>query len=168
MAHIWGLEYLKMGIEAGIDHATHMEPEPLPQDLVARMIKQNAVYSPTLVACDWKSLRAENLRRYVRAGGAVALGDDYGNPGTMLGMPVNEMECMENAGMGRMQIIVAGTKNAALVCGKERDLGTLEAGKLADVLVVDGDPTLDIHALLKTRLVLRDGIVIFSKTVSQM
>jgi imidazolonepropionase-like amidohydrolase len=67
---------------------------------------------------------------------------------------------MAEAGMTPMQIIVAATRNAATVCGLARELGTLEAGKLADVLVVEGDPLGDLHALTEPRLVLRDGVII--------
>ena len=62
--------------------------------------------------------------------------------------------------MTPMQIIVAATRNAAHVCGLASELGTLQPGKLADVLVVDGDALADLHALTQTRLVLRDGVVI--------
>jgi imidazolonepropionase-like amidohydrolase len=76
-----------------------------------------------------------------------------------LGMPITEIELVAQAGMTSMQIIVAGTRNAAHVCGLERELGTLESVELADMLVADGDPLADRHALTQTRLVLRDGVV---------
>jgi imidazolonepropionase-like amidohydrolase len=94
------------------------------------------------------------------AGGKVALGDDSGNPGIELGMPIRDMELMAEAGMTPMQIIVAGTKHGAHVCNLEEDLGTLEVGKIADVLVVDGDPLKDIHALLDVWLVVKDGVLV--------
>ncbi len=59
-----------------------------------------------------------------------------------------------------MQIIVAATRNSARSCDMESRLGTLEAGKLADVLVVDGDPLADVKALTNPRLVLREGKLI--------
>ena len=62
--------------------------------------------------------------------------------------------------MTPMQIISAGTQNAAHVCNLDHELGTLEAGKIADVLVVDGDPLEDIHALAKVRIVIHNGSVI--------
>jgi imidazolonepropionase-like amidohydrolase len=73
---------------------------------------------------------------------------------------VTEIELMQEAGMTPMQIIVAATRNAACVCNLERELGTLEVGKIADVLVVSGDPLQDIHALNQVRLVIHNGIVI--------
>ena len=52
------------------------------------------------------------------------------------------------------------TKNAAHVCNLEDELGTLQAGKAADVLVVRGDPLGDLDALTNVRLVIHDGVVI--------
>jgi imidazolonepropionase-like amidohydrolase len=60
-----------------------------------------------------------------------------------------------------MQIIVAAVKHAAHVCNLDQEIGTLEVGKAADILVVDGNPLEDIHALAETKLVLREGTVIY-------
>ena len=62
--------------------------------------------------------------------------------------------------MTPMQIVVAATKNAAQCAILEATLGTLERGKVADVLVVNGDPLQDLHALTNVRLVVRSGTVI--------
>ena len=59
-----------------------------------------------------------------------------------------------------MQIIVAATRNSARSCDRESDLGTLEPGKLADVLVVNGNLLDDINALTNIRIVLREGKVV--------
>ncbi len=62
--------------------------------------------------------------------------------------------------MTPMQIIVAATRNAAHVCNLDAILGTLERGKVADILVVNGDPLQDLHALTSVRLVVRSGTII--------
>ena len=54
-------------------------------------------------------------------------------------MPLREMELLEEAGLTPMAIIKAGTKHAAGVCGHGNELGTLEEGKLADIIIVNGD-----------------------------
>ena len=67
-----------------------------------------------------------------------------------------------DAGMTLMEPIVAGTGEAAACCGIDGELGTLEAGKLADLLVVDGDPLRDVTVLQdreRVRLVLKEGQV---------
>mgnify|MGYP003937215467 CR=1 FL=1 len=73
---------------------------------------------------------------------------------------MTEIKMMQDAGMTPMQIIVAATKHAAHVCGLESEIGTLEVDKIADILIVNGDPLIDIRALIDTRLVLRSGVVI--------
>jgi cytosine/adenosine deaminase-related metal-dependent hydrolase len=65
-------------------------------------------------------------------------------------MPIHEIEWMQEAGMTPMEIIVAATRNGARACDMASELGTLEAGKLADVLVVDGNPLADVHALARS------------------
>jgi imidazolonepropionase-like amidohydrolase len=77
-----------------------------------------------------------------------------------LGMPMREIEWMQAAGMSPLQIIIAATRNAAHVCNLERELGTLEPGKAADVLVVQGDPLRDLHALEQVGWVIDNGAVI--------
>ena len=74
-------------------------------------------------------------------------------------MPITEMELMQEAGMTPMQIIVAGTKHAAHVCNLEHELGTIEPGKIADVIVVEGNPLHDIHALTNVQIIIHNGLL---------
>jgi imidazolonepropionase-like amidohydrolase len=53
--------------------------------------------------------------------------------------------------------------NAARYVGLEGQIGTLEAGKLADIILLDGDPTLNIYEMLKTKVVLKEGRVVVDK-----
>jgi imidazolonepropionase-like amidohydrolase len=71
-----------------------------------------------------------------------------------------EIEQMAAAGMSPMDVVVASTRNAAHVAGLESGLGTLEAGKMADVLVVAGTPLADLQALRAIRVVVHGGVVI--------
>jgi imidazolonepropionase-like amidohydrolase len=98
----------------------------------------------------------------VKHGGQVALGNDYGGgPSEFeLGIPMYEIEQMSEAGMTPMQVIVASTKNAAIVSGIEDEVGTLEPGKIADVLVVAGDPLEDLENLTNIRMVIHNGTII--------
>ena len=104
---------------------------------------------------------ADNLKRVVAARIPVAMGTDAGNPLTLPGPSVYaEMEAMQADGMTPMQVLVAATRNAALAMGRAgASLGTLEAGKAGDVLVVAADPTADIAAMRKVRYVVRAGVV---------
>ncbi len=149
---------LRDALEAGVDDLSHM-PMRLDDDDIQQMIEADIYVVTTLLQQGGGG--AGSLGRFVAAGGKVALGSAAGNTsGVLMGMPMNEIEAMHEAGMTPMQIIVAATRNGARVCNREGALGTLETGKLADVLVVDGDPLEDLQALTNTRLVVRGGVVI--------
>jgi imidazolonepropionase-like amidohydrolase len=78
-------------------------------------------------------------------------------------MPMTEIGLMIEAGMTPMQIIVAATKNGAHVCGLEDEIGTLEVGKIADILVVAGDPLDDMQVLTDVQMVVHSGVVILDE-----
>ena len=102
----------------------------------------------------------ENLRRVRDAGLPIALGTDAGNPLTLHGPSVYaEMEAMQAAGLSAMEVIVAATREAARAMGRGADLGTLEKGKAADLLLVAADPTKDVAAFRRLRYVVRGGVV---------
>lgn len=91
------------------------------------------------------------------------MGTDYAGARRVdfdMGMPIDEIQWMQEAGLTPMQIIVAATRNGARSCGMEKDLGTIEAGKLADIFVVEGDPLADVQSLTRVRHVMREGILI--------
>ncbi len=103
---------------------------------------------------------AANLKRVQEAGLPIAMGTDAGNPLTLHGVSVYaEMEAMQAAGLTPMQVLVAATRGGALALGRQDRIGSVERGKLADLLVVGGDPTADVANLRKVRLVVRAGVV---------
>lgn len=163
-AHVLVARDLRDALAAGVDDIAHMVVDDLPDSLIHKMVTEDAYWVPTIEL--WKNvdqglgnLAIGNLRRFVVAGGKVALGTDYAGYDRpfQLGMPIKEMEWMLEAGMTPMQVFVAGTKNAAHVCNREQDLGTLEVGKIADLLVVTGDPLQDIGALSNVYMVFHNG-----------
>lgn len=98
------------------------------------------------------------VRRFRELGGVVGLGTDYNNNiGMKAGMPVREMEMLLAAGLTPMEVIEAGTRISARVCGHGDELGTLQPGMLADVIVVDGDPLEDLQAMSQVVLVIKNG-----------
>jgi imidazolonepropionase-like amidohydrolase len=165
-AHVLRTQDLARALDAEVDDVAHMVEDYLPDHLIERTVKDDVYWVPTLEL--WQRVgqtdkrSVGNLSRFVKAGGKVALGTDYAGYAAEfdLGMPVTEIELMQEASMTSMQIIVAGTKNAAHVCDLDRELGTLEPGKIADVLVVDGNPLENIHALTQTRMVIHNGVII--------
>ncbi len=105
-----------------------------------------------------KAITMANVRRAARMGVKIALGTDSGAPGTIHGASVpREMELLNEAGLNAMQTIVAATRHSAEALGLAESLGTIEAGKLADLIAVDGDPLRDISAIRNIRFVVKDG-----------
>jgi imidazolonepropionase-like amidohydrolase len=101
-----------------------------------------------------------NLKRVFDAGIPIAMGTDAGNPLTLHGPAVYaEMEAMQAAGLTPMQVLTASTRGGALAMGKEKDFGTVEKGKQADLLIVGADPTKDVANLRQVRWVVRGGAV---------
>jgi len=168
-AHITDARFLQTVVSAGVDDAAHAVWDTAADSLFRDMIARRIVMVPTLTVFDaYNSLAGAQacVRRFAALGGEVALGSDYTDipqnnfPHFELGMPMHEVECLTGAGLTPMQIIVAATRNAARVCGLGDELGTLEVGKTADVLVVNGDPLTNLSALAHPRLVIRLGQVI--------
>jgi imidazolonepropionase-like amidohydrolase len=100
-----------------------------------------------------------NLRRVHAAGIPVAMGTDAGNPLTLHGASVfNELEAMAAAGMTPMAVLESSTRIGARAMGRD-DVGTLEPGSHADLLVLDADPLADVRNLRRILLVVRGGEV---------
>ena len=94
-----------------------------------------------------------NLKAVQQAGILVAAGTDAGNIGTQHAASFrNELLAMQQAGLSNWEIIRSATINAVKGFGKEKDLGSIEKGKIADMLLLDSDPTnhLDIPASIRT------------------
>jgi imidazolonepropionase-like amidohydrolase len=157
--HVTKSHDLERALASGVDDIAHMVTDRASRSTIRQMVESGTYWIPTLTALDGEG--SGNLSRFVTAGGQVALGTDAGYlPGLKIGLPMDEIMAMQGAGMTPMEIIIAATRNAARVCRLERVLGTLEVGKLADVLIVDGNPMEDIQALEKIRLVIHDGSII--------
>ncbi|MCP4895813.1 MAG: amidohydrolase family protein [bacterium] len=165
-AHVAAPSDVTLALNAGVDDLAHMAwREILPSTVAQRVVRNGVYWVPTLElwACvDSPWIAINNLRRFVNAGGFVALGTDFAGYTCdwELGMPMTEIRYMRQAGMMPMQIIVSATRNGAKVCNLEHEIGTLEAGKMADLIVVDGDPIADLEALSSVVMVIHGGHVI--------
>ena len=91
---------------------------------------------------------AESARKILKAGGRIGLGGDYGFGWNPHGDYAKELTFFVNyVGFTPMETLMCATKTGAEILGRDGELGTLESGKLADVLVVDGDVIADISIL---------------------
>jgi imidazolonepropionase-like amidohydrolase len=104
------------------------------------------------------AVMAENLRRVQAAGGTIVVATDAGNPLTLHGPSIHhEMQAMQEAGLNAADIIVMATRNGAQAMGRLRDFGTLEAGKLANLLIMTQDPRDDVRGFRTLTHVMRAG-----------
>jgi imidazolonepropionase-like amidohydrolase len=157
MSHAHGAEGIKRAVRGGvrsIDHGTYVDDEG-----IELMLERGTWLVPTLTAGDTTEAIAENpqvaepvrekmrglgrpeleaFRRASEAGVRVAMGTDC--PVAPHGTNLRELELMASHGFSPEQALVAATSSAAELMGLQDELGTLEAGKRADVVVVDGDP----------------------------
>jgi imidazolonepropionase-like amidohydrolase len=183
-AHAHGVEGIKTAVRAGvasIEHGSFLD------DVAAKMMVQHGTFLvPTLSAGEaaeraanagiLKGLRAQKahaaatamrngVKIAVRDGVPIALGTDAGVGAH--GTNGHEFVLMVDwAGMTPMQSIVAGTMNGAKLLGWDARIGSLAAGKLADVVAVPGDPLRDIHVMEKPSFVMKNGYVYKSQTVT--
>lgn len=102
----------------------------------------------------------EIFRQMSQTGVKMAAGSDAGAPLTYFDDLIFELELMVEAGMAPLEALRLGTRAAAQLIGHEEDLGTIELGKEADILVVDGDPTTNIQTLHHVVMVIKAGEVV--------
>jgi imidazolonepropionase-like amidohydrolase len=98
----------------------------------------------------------ENLRRVVEAGGIVASGSDLSLGPDLL----HELELLQDAGIEPWEVLASATTGAARYLGAEESLGTIEAGRLADLVLVDHDPTTDVSRLADIAMVMKGGQIV--------
>jgi len=100
-----------------------------------------------------------NAKRLHDEGVSVAVGTDAGNPGTFHGPSIyRELELLQETGLKPMEVLVAATSTAALAMGRQAEVGTLERGKAADLLILGADPSVDIRNVQELRWVVKGGV----------
>jgi imidazolonepropionase-like amidohydrolase len=158
MSHAQAAIGIKNAVRAGvrsIEHGIYIDDEAL-----ALMIEHDTYLVPTLVAplgviraaeagasipadilrkaTDVVETHRDSIRRAAAAGVKIAMGTDAGV--VPHGTNLEELELMQSIGMSPTEVLVATTKTAAELMGLEHELGTIEPGKRADLVVVSGDP----------------------------
>ena len=102
----------------------------------------------------------DNLKRMHEEGITIAVSTDAGNPGTLHGISIyDEMEAMQTAGIQAKDIIQMATKNGAKAMDRLNDFGTLENGKMADLIILASDPSTDISNMRSITHVMRGGLL---------
>jgi enamidase len=167
----WGTpEDLADVLDAGVDGLEHVEsrevldawPEGTLEEIVVRDIPLTPTLAVTKVAVpsDAHERLRERVGEFHAAGGRIVVGSDAGVPGIPFGAGVHrELELLVASGLTPQAALRAATSEAARVLGT-REIGAIEAGRAADLLVVAGDPLADIGVVRHVVLVLREGRVV--------
>jgi imidazolonepropionase-like amidohydrolase len=116
-------------------------------------------------AAYWEGKEKE-FKMVMKSGVTISMSSDMGCPYLYHGENARELECMVNLGMSPMEAILSATQVAANTIGLANEIGTIEKGKNADIIMVDGDPLKNIAILQeqnKIKLVLKDGEVIVAR-----
>jgi imidazolonepropionase-like amidohydrolase len=173
-SHAEGLAGIRLSVDAGVDTLEHGEMAFEDPAVLEAMAERGIILVPTLCVFDlvadgdafpaWMRERARFLRESAektvaaarREGVPMAMGADAGPHGEN----ARELVRMVEAGLSPLEGIVAATSMAARVCGLEAEIGTVEPGKAADLVVLDGDPLEDVRLFLDPErrwIVLRAG-----------
>ncbi len=173
--HCHGDTAARQAIEAGVDsieHGSFLKPETL------QLMKQKGVYlTPTLLAADWIipkidkyppavqekaraaiAARSEMFRNALRIGVKISFGTDAGV--FPHGLNAREFALMTGLGMKPIDALISATSADADLLGIAAKVGTLEKGKLADVIALPGDPTADITATQRVAFVMKEGKIV--------
>ena len=163
--HVVGKEGILLSVELGMDIIDHCDE--MDDECVAALVENKTFVVPSIyylpiraafieaaqpeLAASLRQDAEKNLERLAKAEAAgvrLVLGDDYSSRGMPHGTYLNEI-CyyVEEAGISPLSVLGWATKNGAELAGRGHDLGTIAPGKLADLLVIDGDPSKDIRNL---------------------
>jgi imidazolonepropionase-like amidohydrolase len=176
-AHAHGAEAIRRAVIGGVDsieHGTYMDAEDM-----KLMVEHGTWYVPTIIAGDFAAQQAKIPGYYPAqvAAKAAAIGPliqatagraykahvkiAFGTDAAVYphGQNAHEFELMVGAGMPPMFVIQAATVNAAQLLRHDKDLGSLTAGKIADVVAVPGNPIDDISLMKRVSFVMKEGVI---------
>ncbi len=176
-AHAHGTEGMKRAVKAGvttIEHGTYMDDE-----VIDLMKKNGTYYVPTIIAgktvgdsakipgyfhplvapkaLEIGPLIQATFAKAYKAGVKIAFGTDSGV--SIHGYNAYEFQYMVEAGMPAMEAIKAATMTPAIILGTQKETGSIETGKIADIIATDGNPLQDIKVMRKVSFVMKDGVV---------
>ena len=178
-AHVYSDTAARMAIEAGVNSIEH--GLYISEKTFNLMAQKGIYYVPTLMVYElWRdgkvfgevtpqtkaklvttvSRHTESFRRALRSKVKIAFGTDtFSLPGTN----ARELEIMVSHGMAPIDALRSATSAAAELLGLGNIVGTLEAGKLADIIAVPGDPTTDMSAIEHVAFVMKEGKIIVGR-----
>lgn len=162
-------------IRAGADTIEHgvTRGERLDRDTARLLNEHNVIFVPTLAVFQVytrpESMKSylDNVRTAKESGVRIGTGTDTNNPKMIFGRSVHrELELLVQAGLTPGDALLSATGNAARALHVDKDLGTIEPNKLADIVVVEGQPWEQITDIGKIQLVIQAGRVVVDKRTS--
>jgi imidazolonepropionase-like amidohydrolase len=139
-------------ILAAMDDINGIPQDRLPPRVV-KLMAENKPVEPPRVAM-------ENLKKVRDAGITIVMGTDAGNIGTLHGPSIHrEMRLMAQSGLTPLEVLRSATTNAAKTLGLEGQAGEVEAGMLADLVILDADPLADVGNLARVYRTIKAGVV---------
>ena len=181
MAHAQGTQGIKNALLAGvvsIEHGVYLTDE-----LIELMLERDAFLVPTLIApisvvefskghpdllppmmaekaVSVIERHKQSFRMAVEAGVKIAMGTDAGNIGTLHGPSVfREMALMQQAGLTPLEVLRSATVYGAKAARHENDVGIIDTGRFADMVLLDADPLIDVTNLSRVYQVIKGGSV---------
>lgn len=100
------------------------------------------------------------INRFMKAGGQIVVGNDYNGISCKEMLPFREMLMLKEAGLHPLEIIKAATLNAARASWVDEEIGSIEKGKIADLIIIDGNPLHDLDALKRIKMVILEGEIV--------
>lgn len=167
-AHAMARPGISNALNAGVDSIEH--GVSIPDDLVDMMVAKGVYLCPTLTVTDYvapgrggiwtmmPTFHHDSFRRALRKGVKIAFGTDAGGFDWTALNQAKEFEYETRFGMTPMQAIESATRVAAELLDMSDRVGTIEPGKLADLVAVPGDPLKDITAMQRVSFVMKDGV----------
>ena len=172
-AHVHGPAGIDMVLEAGVDTIEHATG--ITEAQAVRSADAGVALVPTLAALDAiiehgtgipddlmrrardiRHVAAAGIRTAISAGATVLAGTDAGTPFNPPGLLVREMQILADLGLGTLGAVAAATAASADALRLD-GLGRIQPGAIADLMVVAGDPSVDLSALARPGLVVQDG-----------
>jgi imidazolonepropionase-like amidohydrolase len=180
-SHANGPEAIKKSVEAGVDSIVH--GFYIDEESAEMMVDRNVTLEPTALvigvikdfgqgkmpdvmvekAKEYWKIKKREIEMVLDKGVRISFSSDMGCPFLFHGENARELSLLVELGMSPMDAIVAATKNAADTVGLGEEIGTLEEGKIADIILVDGDPSENIDILHnedKIKLVMKGGAIV--------
>jgi imidazolonepropionase-like amidohydrolase len=171
-SHAMALYGVHNSVEAGVDsieHGNYIADEDLktmaargifyvPTIFVGEYVAQGRAAAGAPVWIQMLKIHEDTFRRAMKAGVKIAFGTDAGGFDWKIN-PAKEFSSMVKFGMTPAQAIRSATSTAAQLLGTQDSLGTIEQGKLADIVAVPGDPLADVTMMEKVDFVMKEGVI---------